>query len=334
MSNIFNYFLCDEKDTIHNFIINDSNEQTLKLYNKNSCLVNENSLLSEYDFVFMFLEPLHFVDNHMYTKWLPSGNTVIKSSASTTIEDYRNNCRKYKNILSKIKYSKIIIVDTSDRSIYKDGGFEFIRSNICSQIDLILKREYRRTYEYSYKKENVKPFPYMTFSSEHVKKFYIDPYHEKNIHGRLNCSTWAGAELYRVELGLRDEWVNRYYMLRAIEKLDNSIVKVNLPRDQYMECFKKFKMFIHLNGTGHLCHRFFEGLSTDTLMLWQENDVILPSSFHELCVFEHPEEYAHKVNILKTNVYAFNEAYAHQRELIKKYFNQKYIKDFIFNSLK
>ena len=52
---------------------------------------------------------------------------------------------------------------------------------------------------------------------------------------------------------------------------------------------------MNLNGTGHLCKRFFEGLSKNSLMMMEYTDIIFPFDdgdyFSEETVFKTPEEF-------------------------------------------
>ena len=234
---IFNFFLKDKSSFIHNFIVNKTNVQDLSEFNSNSYYVDETQILKEYDIIFLFIDPIKLVDNHMYKKWLPQGNEVVYQD-SGNIEKYKEKIKKLYNIINSIKYKKLVFIDTDDRARYKDSCFDWLK-NECSLIpDAIFKTEYRRTYEYSYKNYPVKSFQFTTYSSNHVKEFYLNKNNDKNIHTRINKCVWSGSNNIRIDLGLRDEWVNRYHMIEGIKKYNTYLIEFyNLNRDEYINTF-------------------------------------------------------------------------------------------------
>jgi hypothetical protein len=88
-----------------------------------------------------------------------------------------------------------------------------------------------------------------------------------------------------------------------------------------------------LNGTGHLCARFFEGLSRESLMITEEMDTVFPFDngeyFAEEAVFVYAMEFLEKVEALESNEVLYNKCLEQQKYIVNKYYNYKWINDYV-----
>lgn len=233
-------------------------------------------------------------------------------------------------LLASKNVKKVIWFDDCDRSIVAKG-INWIKEN-GYPCDAVFKREYRRTYMYEYP-EFVHPFPFMTFGKPNPPWLL----YEKRVKGSENETGcfWSGAAIDRFEPGVPDEWCNRLGILKEIYPM--LIMKSGLPKQEFLNQFNTYKCFLHLNGTGHLCGRFFEGLSRDSLMIMQRMDTVFPFEdelfFAEECIFDMPYEFIEKYNKLMNDKNLYNKCKLQQEKVLEKYYNYEYIKKYILERI-
>lgn len=311
-----------------------------------SNFIDYNTLTRDnYDAVFIECDTCKLNDDIAWSHWVRKDEKGFPMTQLTdeflfkqtwgSSEKYSNQYRIIFEAIKKINIKKIVIVDLNDRP-YVSSGLKWLEKNNY-KVDHILKREYRRTHLWDYT-EKVHPFPFMTFDS----KASIIPYKQIEtcpipLSERKGCF-FIGSPLLRMECGMRDEWVNRYDFLKVMERL-NCIhwYKENVSHDEYLKLFHKHRSYIHLNGTGHLCNRFFEGIGKDSLCIMQENDIIFVSNetmVHPSLIFEVPEQAKEIVNKLDNDDSYYNECMEYQRYMLKKWFNRESVKLYIDSILK
>ena len=256
-------------------------------------------------------------------------------------EDLRDGTRKqierkeyFENkifpLLEKKGVNKVLWFDDCDRAI-AGKGIDWLLDN-HHPCDAVFKREYRRTHTYDYY-AFVHPFPFMTFGKPNPP-WLLYKNRVKGSAKEHGCF-WSGAPINRFQAGVSDEWCNRLGMLQQIHPM--LIMKSGLPKEEFLQQFNTYKCFLHLNGTGHLCGRFFEGLSRDSLMISQKMDTIFPFEdelfFHDATIFEMPHEFAKKYDALMNDDQLYDECKSRQEEVLEKYFNYDYIKNYILERM-
>ena len=116
------------------------------------------------------------------------------------------------------------------------------------------------------------------------------------------------------------------------EKKEEIVLPVSgVPTEMFSNVFKEGKFALHLNGSGHLCKVFFEGLSAGVLMMQQLMHVNFPfdEKFDENTIFYSVEEFLSKHEQLKNNNNLYDKALEQQNKIVDTYFNPEWISNYI-----
>lgn len=298
------------------------NEKVEKLYDVK--ILQESDLKNYYELVVIVWPP------NSLGNWLDARTqclTPTTISNETDLPDRQELFHQIYALINKISPRKVIYFDNSDSPILKKG-LKWLDDNNYRH-DLIFKREYRRTYTYEYD-SHIHPFPFLGGSRP-------DPWFifEKRVKGNegINGCFWSGAPIYRFQTERPDEWCNRRDFL--IEVQNFLVIKSGLKQEEFLNQFNTYKFFLHLNGTGHLCGRFFEGLSRDSLMIMQEMDVIFPfdegEGFHPLCVVREPREFLENLIKLAQDDELYAACKKMQDNVVDKYYNYEWTRNFVLS---
>jgi hypothetical protein len=272
-------------------------------------------LSDSYDRV-VIVWPVHSFNDHGYTPNVTERQEYFK--------DVYDRLKEY-NI------SEYIYVDDSDRAIVK-RGLDWLDSQ-GMQCDAVFKREYRKSWEHDYD-ARVHPFPFTMFGKPNAAWILYEE--RQNREGeRINECFWAGVPRFNRDPKTPDEHVDRGSILNpighAIAFFDN------LPSQTFLDTFLNYKFFLNLNGNGHLCKRFFEGLSRGSLMMMQETDLVFPFEngdyFSYQTIFKDGYEFLWKFQDLKNNDKLYKSCLINQEAIVKKYFNYDWIRNYIESKL-
>lgn len=278
----------------------------------------------DYNKIFIVF-PLNYLNDHGTGKWDPG--YPGKDSQTSLIQAYMQYI--YEKI-SALKYNKLIFLDDNDRA-FVSSGEDWLKANGL-HYDAIFKREYRRTHVYDYSPK-VHPFPFQTFGEKNPTWRLFEE--KKGGSTREPGCVWAGGPIKHFPAGKRDEWCNRYDMLVATQ--GRLIFPPKMPQEDFMNLFNKFSAFLHLNGTGHLCARFFEGLSRDSLMIMEEMDTVFPFNngefFAEETVFVYAQEFLEKIDKIFSNNNLYEKCLKQQKYIVNKYYNYEWINNYVNEKL-
>lgn len=305
-------FIPLDKMVCHQIIPNE--EYCIETYNIHPILNWEN-LDNEYEYV-VIVWPIHSFDDFPYTP---------------NVEERRDFFEKIFNDLNKKNIKRYIYLDGSDRAIIK-RGLDWLDSNNY-RCDIVFKREYRKNFEYDYDKNRVFPFPFSVFGKPNPSWILYESKIDYNID-RIDSCFWAGSPIYR-----NDEFIDeKCDRLSILNKIYHQLsIKNNLDHKDFLNEMKSHNFFLNLNGTGHLCKRFFEGLSTGSLMLMQETDLIFPFDdgdfFSRETIFSNANEFIEKYNLLKNNKFIYDKCIENQRFIVEKYFNYNWIRNYIYKKI-
>tara|TARA_Y100000310_G_scaffold344412_2_gene457037 strand:+ start:1065 stop:2105 length:1041 start_codon:yes stop_codon:yes gene_type:complete len=302
-----------------------SNEKIHQLYKVK--VLSEKDLQSSYDVV-LIVWPLNSLGNWLDARTHCLVPTTI--SNATDMEDRREMFHTIYDLISQVSPKKVIWFDDCDSPIISKG-LQWVDSQ-GYQVDAIFKREYRRTHAYEYD-DRIHPFPFL--GGSRPDPWFLFEKRKKGNAGVNRCF-WSGAPIYRFQTERPDEWCNRKDFLEEIRNF--LVIKSGLPQSEFLNQFNYYKFFLHLNGTGHLCGRFFEGLSRDSLMIMQQMDVVFPfdegDGFHPLCVVKSPREFVESLLRMSSDDALYKECKAAQDHVIDKYYNYEWITNYIVEKCK
>jgi len=262
---------------------------------------------------------------------------IWEKDQDAVIQDKKNHISHIYDILSNLKYNKLFFFDAADKPLTKKGEDFLIENNF--HYDLIFKREYRRTHMQEYSPK-VKPFPFLAFGQ--INPVWVLLNDTLKAEPEINKCFWAGAHLNFNRSGHEDEWVNRQSMIRDIYSSELNLNTGNLLSEysglnfeDYIKTLSNHKFCLHLNGTGNLCRRFFEGLYSNSLLMIQNMDVVFPFEsgdwFSKDCTFQFAEEFVRKLNILSEDERLYEKCLAKQSYIKNKYYKKEWIKSYILN---
>lgn len=279
-------------------------------------VLNWDELENEYDNV-VFVWPLHSFNDPEYTP---------------NVEERR---QFFSEIYEKLKLKKIknyIYLDGSDRAIV-NRGIEWLDS-MNYRCDLVFKREFRTNFLFDYQKDRVFPFPFSVFGKPNPSWLLYEN-KRNNIINKKNECFWAGKPIYNMTQFV-DENCDRSGILSSIKS--HLVTKDGLNHNDFLDELESHKFFLHLNGTGHLCKRFFEGLSTNSLMILQNTDLVFPFEngdfFSPETIFQSSDDFIEKINKLKSDTNLYNKCLDNQNYIVEKYFNYNWIRSYIFEKIK
>lgn len=275
-----------------------------------------------------FFENMFFIINILSTEKTHQG-----PSNQLWINLYKN---VYGRFINKIK-GKILIIDNHggdyEPSVYLNK-FNF-------KYDLILKRIYSNRNIQKYL-NNTFSFPFiMDTNNDPLYKLYNNNLNSTNIIDKINKIYFAGALF-----NYHEEWDNNNTFEHADrKKIVNSFIRIypnildikKVPYDIFHKTISNYKYALDIRGTSRLNKRLYEILSTNTLLLAEKIDIIWPfknnDKFSDECFFEQGDY--HDLYRIYNNFENNNELYKkcleNQMYIVKKYFNNEWIWDYIEN---
>jgi hypothetical protein len=276
-------------------------------------VTNHNELEKEYEYIFIVF-PINSFNDPEYTDL-------------NDIEERRIIFKQlYGKVINNIKFKKIIYLDDNDRGVISSGLKWMDSQNL--KVDYVFKREYKKSFKSDYD-DRVFPAPWLIFGDPNPIWLLFEK--RKLGSEQINECFWAGRAASTTAPD--DVIFDRTSILNIIQ--NNITVKNNLSRTDFLNNFNTYKFFLHLNGNGHICKRLYEGLSGDSLMLMEEMDIVFPFDdfFAEECLFKTGEEFLIKFEKLKNDQNLYNKCKDKQEEIIKKYLNYDWIKNYTFSKI-
>jgi len=251
---------------------------------------------------------------------------------------YTFNMRdKIKNIINSNSWpGGIVLFDIYD--------YDYDPNEINSEwnVNIYFKRNYNKNKKY---KSNVYPFPFMMFVKQCVMKTVLNtlPTIDDN-KNKINAAFWAGG-LYTHKHALDGHYIDRQ---KIYNEISNRIVSKSLNHTEYMEHLKKYKICVDLIGVGNPNKRTFEILFSNSLLMsmctdldWGFNGNLGFSSalnpdlgpWDPDTLFTTSEEFKFKLNKLLTDNDHYKKCLDKQNQIISKYFNKKWMKEYILSKM-
>jgi hypothetical protein len=229
------------------------------------------------------------------------------------------------DIINKNNFKKVFIFDNYDYDYDPNDIVE------CKKIDLFFKRNYNKKKKY---RENVVPFPFIMFGEVSL----IEKILEKNLISeieKINRIFFTGSLFHH-----NDEQLNYVRDRRSIySKIKKYIYNPGkLPYNNFLSEIKNSKYSLDLNGVGDPNKRTFEILSQGSLMISEYNDLKWPfegdDDFNDELKFRDEKEFYKIMTKLNTYPDFYNKCLENQNKIFNKYFNLKWIKNYIILHIK
>ena len=223
-------------------------------------------------------------------------------------------------IINQNNFKKIFIFDNYD---YDYDPNEIIQND---KITLFFKRNYNKTKIY---KNNVIPFPFIMFGDVSIiEKIENTAYS----YFKYNRVFFTGG------LFIHDDPQINYYRDRKTiyNKINKYIYNPGyLNYNDFLQTLRTSKYSLDLNGVGDPNKRTFEILSQGSLMLSQFNELKWPfeESFSEETIFKNENEFVNKLSKLNADDELYKRCLYNQLYIYNKYFNKKWIKEYVLNHL-
>lgn len=248
---------------------------------------------------------------------------LADAQMSGRIKDWVNYYSNvYSNIISKTKIKgKVIVLDNSD---YMNESSSLLGS--CGiKYDMILKKSYNENLDYP---ANYRPFPFVVMGRNDA--FFILNERSRRYQKNSDKVFWSGT-VNRENDPENHSVYDRFYWIENLKpylhNAPHAAQNGSYGSDNFLAQIGTSKYFLYLKGRTELNRRFFEGLSTDSLMLMEKNKTKfgLDEFLSEYCVFSTVEEFVSNLEKLNSDDELYQKCLNQQKMLVDKYFNYNYV---------
>lgn len=306
-----------------------SKERFSSMYSRDYCdFYNEQNLLDESYNNFYLIH--HFVDiNTPQTRWMDANQLHHLSENGDGME-----VKVIKEIYDLIKprvKGKIIFLCTSDHprlDLDADGEYSFVRK-YGFEYDTLFKKEYNKNAQYS---DKTFPCPFFVMGSPDVlwmlNESQID---NQDRDDRIFWSGFSEGTEYDYQLVK----ISRNYYINSFNKIFvynySGSDRGGLRDNNYLIEMSRHKYAIYLAGWATFTRRFFEIMSTNTLLFYENTGIVfnLDEFLHPLCVFNNLDELKSNYETINSSEELYNECIEVQKNFVRKYYNYQFISEYI-----
>lgn len=301
----------------------------LSLYNFSfNDFYSDTALLEEEYNNFYFVH--HFVDiNTPQTRWMDDYQIQNLGPNGDGLEV--KTIKEVYDLISPRVKGNIILFCTSDHpkiDLDSDGEYSFVRK-YGMKYDHMFKKEYNINAEYSQK---TSPCPFFVMGSPDVlwmvNECFIDNSQRDDMifwSGALDCGKFD----YQLVNIKRPEYVNSFDKIFNYNYSGSH--RGGLRDGNYLVEMSKHKYAIYLSGWATFTRRFFEIMSTNTLILFENSGIEfgLDEFLHPLCIFNNIDEMKKNYNTINSSDKLYDECLNVQKKLAQKYFTYEYVGNYI-----
>jgi len=226
---------------------------------------------------------------------------------------------------------KLIIIDNHD--------FDYLSHNhlkaLGIEYDIILKRSYSHLNRCNY---SINTYPY-PFTMCTLNDPFVDLLNRSMIYNtnKNNKIIWSGGVYNTITIYEEDsisEFSNRKTLIEAItSKYPTILDVVQIPNNLFIQTLASYKYVLDLRGNGRLNKRLYEIFTTNSLIMTQQSDIIFPfdegDHFSDECYFSDEDELYTNYIKLETDPSLYNKCLDNQIYLVKKYFTNVWIWNYI-----
>ena len=226
-------------------------------------------------------------------------------------------------IINNNNFKKVFIFDNYD---YDYDPNTLLKNN---KVNLFFKRHYNKNKHYQ---ENVIPFPFIMYGHISMIEKIDSKFPITNNENTLNRVFWSGSLFCHIDNDYPCIVDRRLIYSQIISHSNNAIFNPGiLPYDIFLSEMNKSKFSLDLLGSGYPNKRTFEILTTNSLLIAQNNDIAwpFPEQFSEETVFKNSADYIEKLNKLAQNNELYIKCLTNQQNIVEKYFNVVWIRNYI-----
>ena len=222
-------------------------------------------------------------------------------------------------IINKNNFKKVFVFDNYD---YDYDPNDIIKND---KINIFFKRNYNKTKKYN---DNVVPFPFIMFGETSI----IEKIDNTNIFpvNKIPRIFFTGT-LFNHEDPQINYYRNRNLIYNKIKHLIYNPGQMSY--NNFINNLKQSAFGLDLNGVGDPNKRTFEILSQGSLRISEYNDMKWPfdEDFSEETIFKDGDDFIKKINNIINDTNVYNKCISNQMNIYGKYFNKKWIRDYIIN---
>lgn len=244
--------------------------------------------------------------------------------------------RFYKQNIADILNRVICIVNNNNFkcvAFFDNYDYDYDPNMIVrnKKINYFFKRNYNKTKEYE---SNVVSFPFIMFGPTSLI--------EKCDKDLLSNDEYLKQKVERVFFtgGLFIHEDQQYGVIRDRRTIYNEVKQTiynpgHMHYDYFIHNLRNSKFSLDILGVGDPNMRTFEILLSGSLILSQYNELKWPfiETFSDETIFKNSDEYFHKLHILSKDDEVYNKCLTNQYNIVKKYFNIEWIRNYILNTL-
>lgn len=226
-------------------------------------------------------------------------------------------------IINNNNFKKVFVFDNYD---YDYDPNTILQNN---KINLFFKRHYNKN---KYYQKNVVPFPFIMYGPISMIEKIDSKFPITNNENTLNRVFWSGSLFCYIDNEAQVIADRRLTYSQITSHNNNGIFNPGiLPYNIFLSEMNKSKFSLDLQGAGYPNKRTFEILSTNSLLIAENNDLVwpFPEQFSEETTFKNATDYIEKVNKLSENNELYIKCLTNQQNIVNKYFNIVWIKSFI-----
>jgi hypothetical protein len=227
-------------------------------------------------------------------------------------------------IINNNNFKKVFIFDNYD---YDYDPNTILQNN---KINLFFKRHYNKN---KYYQKNVIPFPFIMYGPISMIEKIDSKFPIISNENKLNRVFWSGSLFCHIDKDYPCIVDRRLIYSQIISYNNNGIFNPGmLPYHIFLSEMNKSKFSLDLLGVGYPNKRTFEILTTNSLLIAENNDVLwpFPEQFSEETIFKNPTDYIEKLNKLAQNNELYIKCLANQQNIVDKYFNIIWIRNYIY----
>jgi len=298
------YFINNDEDCTRNDRINSYNFYNIRVSMDWSKINDEN-----YDYLFIILPIYDAFPEKMFFK-----------------QNILNIYQRIIPIIHKNNFKKIFVFDNYDYDY--DPNEYFIKDKLSyDKISFFFKRNYNSKKTYN---ANVIPFPFIMFG-EHALI-------EKCDRAAISKDDYFKEKINRVFFTgqLLNHQDHQYNVFRNRNILYNQLHSLiynpqRLHYSSFLNEMKNSKFSLDLLGVGEPNKRTIEILLSGSLLLLEKNDLkwCFEEKFSDETIFSDNTDFIEKLNNLNNNDELYKKCLENQYEIVNKYFNKKWLREYI-----